>query len=84
MASLKLGGLTAIVGMIVGGLIVAYAWGLDYLTGIGVVAILLVALFVSIFIAVFVPISNMMVKAVAFSVAFALIVLWGFRYLGVM
>jgi hypothetical protein len=84
MASLKIGALTGIVGVIVGGLIVAWAWGLDWLTGIGVVAILLVGLFVSVLIALFLPIGNMMVKAVALCVVFALIVLWGFSYLGVM
>ena len=84
MASLKIGALTGIVGVIVGGLIVAWAWGLDYLTGIGVVAVLLLGVFMSIFVAVFLPIGNVMAKAIAFCVLFALIILAGFRYLGVM
>jgi len=84
MASLKIGALTGIVGVIVGGLVVAYAWGLDWLTGIGVVAVLLIGLFVGALVALFLPIGNMMVKAVALCVVFALIVLWGFSYLGVM
>ena len=84
MASLKIGALTGIVGVIVGGLIVAYIWGLDWLTGVGVVAILLVGLFVGALVALFLPIGNMMVKAVAMCVVFALIVLYGLTYLGVM
>ena len=84
MASLKLGALTAIVGMIVGGLIVAYIYGMDWLTGVGVVAVLLIGFVVSVLIAVFLPIGNMMVKAIAFCLALALIVLFGFRYLGLM
>ena len=84
MASLKIGAMTGIVGVIVGGLIVAYVGGLDYLTGIGVVAVLLVGLFVGALVALFLPIGNMMIKAVVMCVVFALIVLWGFSYLGVM
>jgi hypothetical protein len=84
MASLKIGALTGIVGVIVGGLIVAWAWGLEYVTGIEVVAILLVGLFVGALVALFLPIGNMMVKAVAMCVVFALIVLYGLTYLGVM
>jgi hypothetical protein len=84
LASLKIGALTGIVGVVVGGLIVAWAYGLDYLTGIGVVAVLLLGLFVSVLIALFLPIGNMMVKMVALCVSFAVIVLWGFSYLGVM
>jgi len=84
MASLKIGALTGIVGVIVGGLIVAYAWSLDWLVGIGVVAVLLIGLFASALIGVSLPISNMMFKAVAVCVILALIVLFGFRYLGVM
>jgi len=84
MASLKIGALTGIVGVIVGGLVVAYAWGLDWLTGIGVVAVLLIGLFVGALVALFLPIGNMMVKAIVLCVALALIVLWGFSYLGVM
>jgi len=84
MASLKIGTLTAIVGMIVGGLIVAYIYGLDWLTGIGVVAVLLIGFVASVLIAVFVPIGNMMVKAIAFCLALAVIVLWGFKYMGLM
>jgi len=84
MASLKIGTLTAIVGMIVGGLILAYIYGLDWLTGIGVVAVLLIGFVASVLIAVFVPIGNMMVKAIAFCLSLAVIVLWGFKYLGLM
>lgn len=84
MASLKLGALTGIVGVIVGGLIVAYAWGLDWLMGIGVVAVLMLGLFVSVLVAVFLPIGNMMVKATALCVVFALIVLYGLSYIGVL
>jgi hypothetical protein len=84
MGSLKICALTGIVGVVVGGLIVAWAYGLDYLTGIGVVAVLLLGLFVSVLIALFLPIGNMMVKMVALCVSFAVIVLWGFSYLGVM
>jgi ABC-type multidrug transport system permease subunit len=84
MASLKIGLLTGIVSVIIGGLVVAYAWGLEWVTGIEVVALLLAGLFVSVLIALFLPVGNMMVKAVALCVVFALIVLWGFSYLGVM
>jgi hypothetical protein len=84
MAGIKLGLLTVLVGVIVGGLIVAYAWGLDYLKGIEVVAILLGGLVVSVMVAVFLPIGNMMVKAVALCVVLALVVLWGLSYIGVM
>jgi hypothetical protein len=84
MASLKLGALTGIVGVIVGGFIVAYAWGLDYLTGIGVVAVLMLGLIVSVLVALFLPIGNMMVKAIALCVVFALIVLYGLSYIGVL
>jgi hypothetical protein len=79
-----MGLLTGIVGVVVGGLIVAYAWGLDYVKGIEVVAILMAGLFVSVMVALFLPIGNMMVKAVAFCVIFALILLWGLSYIGVM
>jgi hypothetical protein len=41
-------------------------------------------LFVSVMVALFLPIGNMMVKAVAFCVIFALILLWGLSYIGVM
>ena len=75
MASLKIGALTGLIAVIVGGLIVAYAWHLDYLTGIGVVALLIAGLFISALIALFIPIGNMMVKAVAFVVSFSLIIL---------
>lgn len=84
MPGIKLGMLTVLVGVIVGGLIVAYAWGLDWVTGMAVIAVLLGALFLSAMIALFVPIGNMAVKAVILCVALALIVLWGFSYLGVM
>jgi hypothetical protein len=84
MAGIKLGLLTVLVGVIVGGLIVAYAWGLDYVQGIEVVAILLGGLVVSVMVAVFLPIGNMMVKAVALCVVLALVVLWGLSYIGVM
>jgi hypothetical protein len=84
MASLKIGGLTAIVSMIVGGLIVAYAWHLEWLTGIAVVAVLLFGMVISLLVAVFLPIGNMIVKVVALCVVFALFVLWGFSYLGLM
>ena len=84
MTSLRIGILTGIVGVIVGGLIVAYAWGLDWVTGMAVIAVLLGALILSAMIALFVPIGNMMVKAVILCVVLALIVLWGFTYLGVM
>jgi len=84
MASLKIGALTGIVGVIVGGLIVAYAWSVDWLVGIGVVSVLLIGLFVSVLVGVSLPISNMMFKVVTLVVVFALIVLFGFRYLGVM
>ena len=84
MASLKIGALTGIVGVIVGGLIVSYAWGLDYVTGIAVSAVLMGGLFISAMVALFLPIGNMMVKAIVLCVALALIVLWGFSYLGVM
>jgi hypothetical protein len=84
MASIKLTGLGMIAGVLIGGLIVAWAWGLDWLAGIGVVAVLLIGLFVSAMIALFLPVGNMMVKAVALCVVFALIVLWGLSYLGVM
>ncbi len=84
MPGIKLGILTVLVGVIVGGLIVAYAWGLDYVQGIEVVAILLGGLVVSVMVAVFLPIGNMMVKAVALCVVLALVVLWGLSYIGVM
>ena len=84
MASIKLTGLMGVVGMVVGGLIIAWAYGLDWLQGIGVVAVLFVGLFASIFIAVLLPIGNMIVKAVVFVVAFGLIVLYGLSWLGVM
>jgi len=84
MAGIKLGALTAIVGMIVGGLAVSYIYGLDWLVGIGIVAVLLISFIVSVMVAVFLPIGNMMVKAIAFCLALALIVLFGFRYLGLM
>ena len=84
MASIKLTGLMGVVGIVVGGLIISWAYGLDWLMGIGVVAILFVALFVSIFIALFIPIGNMIVKGVAFVVAFGLLVLYGFNWIGVM
>ena len=84
MASLKIGGLMGVVGMVVGGLIIAWAYGLDWLMGIGVVAILFVGLFASIMIALFLPIGNMMVKGIVFIVAFGLIVLYGLSWLGVM
>ena len=84
MASIKLTGLMGVVGMVVGGLIIAWAYGLDWLMGIGVLAVLFVGLFASIFIAVLLPIGNMIVKAVVFVVAFGLIVLYGLSWLGVM
>ena len=84
MASLRIGALTGLIAVIIGGLIVAYAWHLDYLTGIGVVALLIAGVFISALIALFIPIGNTIVKAVAFVVSFALIVLWGFSYIGVM
>lgn len=84
MATLKIGGLAAIIAMIVGGLIVAWAYGMEWLTGIAVVAVLLFGLVISLLVAVFLPIGNMIVKLVALCVVFALFVLWGFSYLGVM
>ena len=84
MASIKIGALTGIVGVIVGGLIVAYAWGLDWLVGIYVVGVLFLGLLLSIAIAVFLPVGNMMVKAIVMCVVFALIVLYGLTQLGVM
>jgi len=84
MASLKIGLLTGIVGVIVGGLIVAWAWGLDWVQGMAVVAILLGGMILAVLGAVLLPIGNMMLKAIALCVILALIVLWGFSYLGVM
>lgn len=84
MAGIKLGILTVLVGVIVGGFIVSYAWGLSWVEGMAVIGVLLGGLVISVMVAVFLPIGNMMVKAVALCVVFALIVLWGFSYLGVM
>jgi hypothetical protein len=84
MAGIKLGMLTVLVGVIVGGLIVSYAWGLSWVEGMAVIAILLGGLVASVLIAVFLPIGNMMVKAVALCVVLALVVLWGLSYIGVM
>jgi len=83
MSNIKIGGLVGIAGLIVGGLIVAWAYGLDWLQGIGVVGILVLGLFVSILVAVFQPIGNMIVRVVVFAVVFALIVLFGLQWLGV-
>jgi len=84
MPSLKIGGLAAVVGLIVGGLIVSYLEGWSWATGIWAMAVLFGGLVISILIALFLPIGNMIVKVLAMMVSFALIVLWGFSYLGVM
>ena len=84
MAGIKLGMLTVLVGVIVGGLIVSYAWGLSWVEGMAVIGVLLGGLILSVMVAVFLPIGNMMVKAVALCVVLALVVLWGLSYIGVL
>lgn len=84
MAGIKLGGLTALVGIVIGGLIVAWIQGWAWATGIWAMAVLFGGLVISILIAVFLPIGNMMLKVLAMMVVFALIVLWGLSYIGVM
>lgn len=84
MAGIKLGLLTVLVGVIVGGFIVSYAWGLSWVQGMAVIGVLLGGLVLSVLVAVFLPIGNMMVKAVALCVVLALVVLWGLSYIGVL
>ena len=84
MAGIKLGMLTVLVGVIVGGFIVSYAWGLSWVQGMAVIGVLLGGLVLSVLVAVFLPIGNMMVKAVALCVVLALIVLYGLSYIGVL
>jgi hypothetical protein len=84
MANIQLGGLTALVSIVVGGLIVAWSQGWEWATGIWAVAVLFGGLVIAVLIAVFLPIGNMMLKGVAMMVVFALIVLYGLSYIGVL
>jgi hypothetical protein len=83
-ANITLGGLTALLGIVIGGLIVAYVEGWAWLTGVWAVAVIFAGLFISILVAVFLPIGNATVKGVAMMVVFTLIVLYGLSTIGVM
>lgn len=83
MATMRIGIISGIVGIVVGGLIVAWAYGLDWSQGMGVVAILLGGFVLALYASVLLPIGNVMVKVIALVVVFALIVLFGLQWLGV-